>query len=467
MNRRDFLQRSIALPLALTAQPERRAHVIVLGAGLAGLSAALELERRGIQVTVIEARTRSGGRVHTLREPFADGLYAEAGAARIQDTHAHTLRYAKRFGLTLDPFFPSSGSRVTCVAGRRFVGPYELAQVPLDFTEDERRRGHMGNLIHYLMRHVESLGNTVSENWPAADLSRFELPIDEFCRRQGASAAYLRMIGLGHDLTGMSTLQFLRESALSASTKQWYKIRGGNDSLPKALASALSENVRYGLPVVRLEQDDTGVRVICQRDGASPTIRGDYAVCTIPPPVLRRIDTAPGWSAGKQAALIGVNALPMARTFLQTRTRYWLAQGSHGWAFTDDPMDVWDYTRDQPGSRGILGAYQSGRPALHASAVPPRERDALIVERMERVHPGLRDQLEATASYSWIADQWSLGASALFDAGQLSEHYQNLRTPEGRIHFAGEHTSPWTGWMNGALESGERAAAEVATRAIG
>jgi monoamine oxidase len=287
----------------------------------------------------------------------------------------------------------------------------------------------------------------------------------EFCQRQGASAALLRMVALGHDLAGMSALQFLRDAALGASTKQWFKIRGGNDLLPKALASKLAEKIHYGAPVVRLEQDGASVRAIYLRDQTPVTISGDYLVCAMPPTVLRRVEVVPALSPAKRAAIDQLGSLPMARVFLQSRRRFWLERGESGWASTDDPMDVWDYTRDQPGTRGILGAYTSGRMAFQVTARDPVQRGPFVLEMMERVHPGMREHYEGSASYSWIEDPWALGAGAEFKAGQLSAHYHALRQPEGRIHFAGEHTSPWSGWMNGGLESGNRAAGEISASA--
>ena len=122
VNRRTFLHAALALP-AITAAQSRPRRVIVIGAGLAGLSLAYELDRAGWSVTILEARTRPGGRVFTMREPFSDGLYAEAGAARIQDSHQFTLKYAKQFNLTLDPFWPSDGARVSYVRGKRIAVP--------------------------------------------------------------------------------------------------------------------------------------------------------------------------------------------------------------------------------------------------------------------------------------------------------------------------------------------------------
>ena len=412
-------------------------------------------------MTVLEARPRPGGRVYTMREAFSDGLYAEAGAARIQDTHEFTLRYARQFGLTLDPFFPSDGARVTLVAGRRLTGPIDLKQIPLEFSDDERRLGMGGSLTKYLFAHLGELGDPASATWPSGDLSRFETSIADFCRRQGASAGLVSMIALGHDLEGMSTLQFLRDIALGASTKQFFKIRGGNDQLPKAFAATLAEKIHYGAAVSRIEQDDTSVRVVCQRGSSPLTLAGDFLICTLPVPVLRGVEIVPALSPSKRGAIDQVGGLAMARVFLQTRRRFWLERGESGWASTDDPIDVWDYTRDQPGVRGILGAYTSGRMARQITTMEPAARGPFVLEMMERLHPSTREHFELSASYSWIDDPWTLGAAAEFNPGQLSAHYQALRKPEGRLHFAGEHTSPWSGWMNGGLESGIRAAVEI------
>jgi monoamine oxidase len=476
MHRRTFLHAlGVALPAAWLRQspPRGQPQVIVVGAGLAGLAAADRLRDAGAAVTILEARTRPGGRVHTLREPFSDGLYAEAGAARIQDSHAFTLEYVKRFNLALDPFFPTSGNSVTVVGGRRVVTPQgvpvDLGALPLDVTAEERKIGLRGGLVKYLMSHASAIGDPFAPDWPSADLREFETSIGEFARGRGASPAFARLIALGHDLSGMSALHLLRDTLVGAKTTRWFRIRGGNDQLPMALAATLSDRIRYGAPVVRIAQSDANVSVTILRAGTPLTLSADAAICALPAAVIRNVEITPDPPLAKRTALIELGSLAMARVHLQLRRRFWAERGDTGWAMTDDPMDVWDYTRDQPGSRGILGAYLSGAIARQVSAMDARERGRFILERMERAHPGATEHFEASASYSWIDDPWARGAGAEFGPGQMSRHYQALRTHVGRIYFAGEYTSPWSGWMNGAIESGHRAAAALlgsgATRA--
>jgi monoamine oxidase len=471
MNRREFMSSvAAAMPAAMVpwqAAPRRR-RVIILGAGLAGLAAASQLRDAGFEVTVLEARTRAGGRVHTLREPFSDGLYAEAGAARIQDTHEYTLQYVKRFNLTLDPFFPTTGHSAVVVGGKRLVGPQgapiDLTQLPLRFSSEEVKSGYRGGIVKYLFAHLGAIGDPLSPDWPPPDLGRFEVSIPEFLRKNGASDAFIRMVAFGHDLSGMSALNFLRDSSVASRTKQWFKIRGGNDQLPVALALTLSDRIRYGAAVTRVRQMDTGVEVTFLRADEPTTITADYVLCALPAAVISRVEFSPELPVAKRVALAELGSLPMARVFLQTRTRFWLERGDTGWGGTDDPMDVWDYTRDQPGQRGILGAYLSGAIAHKVSDMDEQGRGRFMRDRMERLHPGLVDQFEGSASYSWIADPWARGASAEFAPGQMSKFYQPLRAHVGRIHFAGEYTSPWSGWMNGALESGHREADAIVAR---
>src|SRR5713226_8224533 len=150
------------LPKALAAAGPAK-KILVIGAGLSGLVAAYELTQAGHDVTVLEAQMRPGGRVLTLREPFSDGLYAEAGAARIPDNHDVTLHYVKHFGLTLVPFYPDKLSMVYLIGGKRIKcrswSDLDLSKVPLNLTAEERRLGMSGLLQKYLGDALNEIGD--------------------------------------------------------------------------------------------------------------------------------------------------------------------------------------------------------------------------------------------------------------------------------------------------------------------
>ena len=479
MHRREFLIRLAlasaglrATPLAALAPVTGLRHgggakrVLIVGAGLAGLSAAFELARTGHEVALFEARMRPGGRVLTLRDGFAEGLHAEAGASRIPNHHDITIEYAELFGLELEPFKPHSARTDYYVRGRR-VDTQEDLEALFDLTPEERRLGLAGMRRHYIASMFHELGDVTDPRWPPEELlSLDELNRSDFWRRRGASPEAIALMSLGgidDRMESWSTLFMLRNQALNRGLERYFKIRGGNDLLPRAFASRLAERVHYGSPVVRIEHDARGVRVVVRRAGAHETFAGDRVLCTVPLPVQRNIEISPPLSVEKQRAIEQLPYLSASKVFLQMRTRFWAARGRSGFAVTDLPIrEVWDATHGQPGTRGILQAFPIGPHSRNVTAMPASERIRFALDQVEAVLPGTRDHFEGGVSKCWDEDEWSRGATAFYKPGQFTSLLPHVARPEGRVHFAGEHTSVWIdGWMQGALESGRRAAEEI------
>lgn len=390
ITRRQFLRRSaIAVAGACLYRTQASGAVIlsgpakkvlILGAGMAGLVAAYELSRLGHDVTILEARTRPGGRVHTLREPFSDGLYAEAGAARIPDEHELTLKYVKEFELPLEPFYPKGLSA-------------------LRFDRD----------------------------------SREEVPSDGFTDALTKN--------LGPDLGG--------------NPERWRKIKGGTDLLPKAFAEKLAGKIRYGAPVVRIEQDASQARVVFMDAGRRQTLTADVVLCTIPFSVLSRIEL-PALSERKREVIKRTRYDAVSRVYLQTKNRFWEEKGLSGFAFTKGAIEIWQPTWSQPGPRGILMTYARPGEAERITRLKESERIAVTLKQLDGIFGGLRENFERGGSKCWTEDEWSRGAWAFVGLDFLS-----AAAPDGRIHFAGEHLSPWVSWMQGALSSGLRAVKEI------
>ncbi len=167
------------------------------------------------------------------------------------------------------------------------------------------------------------------------------------------------------------------------------------------------------------------------------------------------------FSAERHKAIEQLTYDPVVPVFCQTRRKFWTDEGLNGFADTDDPMEIWNPTFDQPGTRGILMAYLEDGLTRRVAALPEAERIRFGLEAMEKVHPGLREHLESATSLSWAEQPWARGAYAIFEPGQITSLTAVIRQPEGRVHFAGEHASSWPGWMQGALEAGLRAAREA------
>jgi monoamine oxidase len=230
------------------------------------------------------------------------------------------------------------------------------------------------------------------------------------------------------------------------------------------MAARLSGHIYYGQPVIRLEPGERTASVVTRQDGGSRRWVADHVICTLPLPVLARLDVAPAFSSARRAAIAAIAATSVTRVFYQTRTRFWRDQRLPGSAITDLPIKwVVDATLTQAGPRGILDAHLSGPEARRLAALAQSERLRHVLAHLERVYPGVSAQVEATAAMDWDADPWARGAYAWFRPGQLRALRRPLTGPEGCIQLAGEHLSSASGWMQGALDSGLRAAGELLT----
>jgi monoamine oxidase len=482
VNRRDFLKQTgfaaaslsvlpvDGFPLGRTlerAGPAKR--IIIIGAGLAGLSAAYELTQAGHDVTVLEARGRPGGRVHTLRDPFAEGLYADAGASRVPDHHHFTLKYTELFRLTLDPFEPPDLPSVYYVRGQRIkVTPGQNVDWPYALTPEERALGLSGMRRKYVWSMLGEVGDVADPNWPAPEIVQKydQMNRSDFWRSRGASSEAVALLSLGgidDRAEAWSTLFMLRNQGLNQQLSRYYKIRGGTDLLPKAFASRLADKIHYAAPVVRIEQNLQGAKAVVLRGGSYHTITGEYLICAVPFSVQKNIEVVPTFSVEKQRAIEQLPYLSASKVFLQSRRRFWIDDGESGFATTDLPVSqVWDMTYGQPGTRGILQAFPISLHSRRLTGMSERERIAFARAQVETIYPGLRETFEGGVTKCWDDDEWARGASSYYKPGQFTSLLPYVSRPEGRIHFAGEHTSVWIdGWMQGALESGNRVAREV------
>jgi len=434
-------------------------RVLVLGAGLAGLCTAYELQNLGHTVTVLEAQTRPGGRVRTLREPFPPGLYTEAGAESIPGVHDVTQHYARQFGLTLLPNQVPGARSFYHVRGQR-IAPGEAAVWPFDLTEEERKLGLAGLFRRYVDEASQQARDAGFARQPVRAMAAWDaLTPGAWLRARGASPAAAELVTLGFGTEFGSAASFLLHGLNSRGASISYRIDGGNDRLPAEFAKRV--DVRYGTPVTSVQQADRGVDVIVQGGAGTETLRADRVVCALPCPVIGRILEPARLSDAKARAIRDQYYSRTVKVFLQTRTRFWLKDGLSGHVTTDLPIER--LTPDpgaDPGARGALTAYPIADYTAALERMTEAERVTAARDQAQQIFPELPRFFEGGVSHCWGLDPWQRGSFALHRPGQIG-FIDTLAAPEGRIHFAGEHTSAWTGWMQGALESARRAVREI------
>jgi monoamine oxidase len=479
LDRRRFLQALAAIsaaPLATLANATEASadrgggrRVVVLGAGLAGLGAAYNLMRHGYDVTVLEAQERPGGRVQTVRDGFWSGGHAELGAVRIFESHEYTRKYVSEFGLELAPY--DTGTRAFHMQGRRFLAPEAGRPWPLEGFADGEQPDPSARLGDYLGSGFAKLGDVFDPGWPGAFASALELDrttMDGYMASQGASATWRDWFYAqeGRIARVNAAAGFAVESLTTGNFLG--SIRGGNDRLPKAMAAALGHCVRYRSEVVRIVQDRRHVTVAFRdRSGRRHEIRADRCVCALPFAPLRRVHIATPFSPPKMEAIRRLQYLALARCYFQTRSRFWERDrlgplGGLNLVGTDTMAGrVWNTSSQQEHPRlGMVHAYMFDTEALEFAAHGHR-RVSATYRLMRRLLPGIRGQIVGVAHKAWQEDRWAGGGIGWVQPGQLRWMFPAMRAVEGRVHFAGEHTSIWAAWMNGALESADRVTAEI------
>jgi monoamine oxidase len=469
LSRRTFLQitgAAAAATWAGCAPKDDGKEVVVIGAGLGGLSAAYELQKLGYRVTILEAQERVGGRVLTEREGFG-GAWAEMGAVRVPDSHAFTNRYIKELGLELVEY--PSNSPVYYINGQRFFHK-DGQKWPLDLTAEEQIAGP-DTWYDYVGRSFDDIGDATRPPWPSlVAREKYDgLTVTEYLKQQGASDDFLRLgrADNGGEIDTFNALLWLGAEWIDRTWDKTLGIKGGNDLLPQAFAAKLDGKIKLGSVVTRIAYDQSGAKVVYTDTLKKKveTIYADHLVVAIPFTTLRKVQIIPELPRDKMHIIKTIAYQPAGRVHVQTKRRFWQDEGISGLKIVkgDSVIErVWDLSSIQPGDTGLLQAYMQASNAEKVRAVPADQRIQFVIDEMTKIFPTLPTQLQGgTAQKMWVEDPWVQGGWPAYQAGEGAAQFPVMGRAEGRLHFAGEHTSIWTGWMNGALESGVRVVREI------
>jgi monoamine oxidase len=431
-----------------------RKRVLIVGAGLAGLTAAHELAESGHEVVVFEARLRPGGRVNTLRHPFSDQLYAELGGEWINRNHHYMHHFIRLFGLRLREGYGSSHFWMQ----KKFLGEEQINNLPS----------------------VHEMNRVIAQNFHEFD--SFRTPSGSRARELDGMnfLTLLKTNGIKEDaiqvmqmyiqelmttnLEQISALHMAYEFRLPNDREdKETRIAGGNDQLPLAFAAKLADRIRYGRPVTLVRHDQNGVAICCMQNGEQITEDGDELIVAIPATCAAQLRFEPELPPDSARAIHNARYGRVMKTIVQSRKRFWSGnQHSTEFLHTDlDPGDIYHSSQNQPGVRGLLTCYSGGGSADVMSKTDSQSRLNLVYNLCDQVWPDSKSYLEGAYHRFWNDEVWTRGSYAYFARGDMLAIRGPLRQPVDRIHFAGEHTADWQGYMNGAVESGVRTAIEI------
>lgn len=472
LSRRQALKRlgGVALTPALgslgCAGVAREADVIVIGAGLSGLNAALVLQDAGLDVLVLEGSDRVGGRVHTLDKvpgrPEAGGTEIAPGYARMRNMVARigglqtrrwldTVRMAFAIhvdGQTIAPAdWPASALNRLPAVERAIPGPM----------------GPFGVPFMYLPR-----PNPLKEldSWLTAEAGQFDIPYTDFLRSRGASEEALRFTApwvQASALDKVSALWQLRTARFNefiGGIDALERITAGASRVPEGMAKFLKREVRLNARVTALGSAADSVTVTL---GDGTRLRAGFAVCAVPLTVLREIALDPAPPPEQQAAIQSIPYGQAVSVFFAVKEPFWDSDGLPPATWSEGPLGrVFSFISD---SGDYLWMYKTGAAATPYLQMADAEIMARAAAELKQARPASAGRVEPTAVMNWNAHPWTRGHNSYRAPGDTRRFGNMVANPHGRIHFAGEHTAVLMMGMEGAMESGERAAMEILKRA--
>ncbi len=483
LSRRSFtgaLGGTAALPLlGRKAFAYESADVIIIGAGLAGLNAALNLEMEGYSVIVLEAQNYIGGRTRTYDLPVGP---TNAGGQTIGPYYARIRDVASRLGVPLisNPPRVSMGNYVN----GQLVSAADWATSDANKLAEAEKSVLPSALEFFYLSRTNPLPDV--ESWIEPDQQHLDVSISEYLRSVGASEEALRLIGVTinvFDLSVGSALAYLRDikrlqwgiatnaneetrSTYGASSDDGFEfneVEGGTQRLCEAMAAALNGPVHLNTPVRMIDLSDDGVEV---RTNDGSRYAGKFAISAVPFSALRNIDVTPRFQGRQSDAIKYSSHGNTLRVFMEFSSPFWDDDIGDPALYTDTAIERVFARTTEEGEVFALDCWVNGNAAYRLDQMPEEYVSAFVVDKLARIRPSTKGKVNVMQVHSWAKHSASGACRHAFDAGQVSQWADVMGTPHHRLHIAGEQTRSIENGMEAAAESGERAAFEIMERMV-
>jgi monoamine oxidase len=477
-DRRCFLKTAVAAAAGASVMPVLKAtsrgpeapNVVIIGAGTAGLVCAYRLQHRGVMARVVEASSRAGGRMFSLRNFFPDNQLTELGGEYIDSEHATMRGLVDELGLKLNDL----GAEKNPATEHAYFFNNERIRVDASFIEQFRP---VAKAIAMDLKLMKVRGEISYDTPHSREVDRLSIP--EWFEKRGISglptavlrAAYVGEYGL--EIDQQSALNLLltmgdktpsNEFRIFGPSDERFHIVEGNDSVPARLAERLTHPVEFGTRLEAITSDGSGFTLALRRDNATTETKADVVVVALPFTILRQLDVRVKLPEAKRKAIQELGYGTNAKSITGFSRRVWEESRSTGYTFTDLEFQCcWETSRGQPGTHAILTNFAGGDLGLHLNEGELHDRAATFASQAERIYPGAVDAFTKKAvRQHWPSSPFALGSYTCYKPGQYTTLADSVATPVGNLFFAGEHTSAeFNGYMEGAAESGERAAKQV------
>ena len=455
-----------SLPAPMRANTDD--EVAIVGAGIAGLTAAWRLRQQGVRVRVYEAQNRIGGRMLSLRNHFADGQVIELGGELIDTGHAHIRKLAGELGLVLDDLLDGDGDHDTWYFDGRAIGEAEIVRA-------------FAPVAAAIERDLAAAGDGDYDYTDANPKFREldALSIAQWFDRNGVNGWLRKLLDvaytteMGLEIDRQSALNFLtfigtedKEAfRIFGASDERFHVRGGNDLIPQGLAAKLSDAIEPGHVLEAIRGDADGYVLSFRKGEAAREVRAGQVVLALPFTLLRKVRIDVELPERKRNAIENLAYGSNAKLMIGFERRVWREHHANGASMSDLAYQTsWDTSRKQAGSAGALTNFTGGRHGIELGQGTPKQQAEAAVRDLERVFPGIAAARgnAAEARMHWPSNPWVLGSYACFQPGDWSSLGGVMGEAVGGLHFAGEHCSiEAQGFMEGGCESGELAAQAV------
>lgn len=462
-----------SLPRPLYAAAARPLDAVVVGAGLSGLYAAMLLEEQGLNVQVLEGRQRVGGRVYTLMNVPGS---IEAGGEVIGTSYARMIDTARRVKKELVPLkalAPPAGWAYHL--GGRTVLKDDWATSPVNPLSGADRKILPDVLLRTLMYRDAPIRGRSMDAWLTPEFAKWDIPATDYLRQRGHNEATIRLAGIvvhTDRLANTSALHEMRRyhvgdassgNLTSAALAAPLQVKGGNSRLPEAMAASLRNPVQLGKGVYGIESHAGGVTVRC---ADASEYRARFAVVSMPMPRLRDVLFEPGLPEPLASAVQEIDYGLSIQVHMSVREPYWEKDGLPAGLWTDSGIERFTPLNHGPnGEVSSVIAFINGAEARRFAFMNDQQCFEYVTAVAAQIRPSTRGLLELLTVQSCARDPFGAGDWVFWKPGQVVKYGRHMRDALGNVFFCGEHTAIMQRGMEGAFESGERAAIDVLNRA--